>query len=205
MAYNKHFEEFDHLLKKFAEARGMIMAKAGTMALAFFKENFRRQGFLNRGLEPWAKRISGTPHDSGRPLGLGYGPGKGVMKRGLQRKSVSRYKVVIGVDPAIRYAEIQNNGGEIPITNKMRRFFWAMYYKANGKMEYDGNKMAKNTQRNIAAASEAEFWKNLALTKKRTLTIKARPFIGDSVTLEAEIVAMFEQEIGNVFNNTFKV
>jgi phage gpG-like protein len=194
---SKHDAEFDKLIKAYHEARPELMARAATMAVTFFKENFRRQGFLDRSLIPWEKRTSPI---SSKPLLIN----RGILRRGVKKKSINGPTAVIGVDPAIVYAEIQNNGGRIEITRKMRRFFWAMYYKASGGKTYNTNaktgvKTEGNTQQNKALNEHAEFWKGLALTKKTHIVIPARPFIGDSVTLGNDITEMFDNELYKIF------
>lgn len=57
-------------------------------------------------------------------------------------------------DEVIRYANTHEYGDTRPITIKMRRFFWAMYYKTGEEM-----------------------WRGLALTKKTELTWEPRPFM----------------------------
>ncbi len=179
----KHDQEFNKLIKAYKNARPVLMARAATMAVTFFKENFRRQGFLDKSLTPWKKRVQGTPGNNQLLIKRGF------LRRGVIQKKVTQTQAIVGVDPSIKYAEIQNNGGQIPITNKMRRFFWAMYYKNGGGKEV--GKSVRATTLNGAA----EFWKNLALTKKTHIEVTARPFIGDSATLEHNIVDMFDTEI----------
>jgi hypothetical protein len=188
MIRSKYDPEFDKLLIAYKNARPVLMARAATMAITFFKENFRRQGFLDRTLKPWEKRIQGSP--SNKPLEIN----RGFLRRGVMKKRVTATQATVGVDPSIKYAEIQNNGGLIPVTNKMRRFFWAMYYK-NGSGKEEGK-----SKRATALNGAAEFWKNLALTKKTHIEIKARPFIDDSWTLEQEIFDMFDNEIYKIVN-----
>lgn len=185
---SKHDAEFDKLIKAYRDARPELISRAGTMAVTFFKENFRRQGFLDKSLQKWPDRITGTPGTN--PLLIK----RGFLRRAVMKKKSTATQVTVGVDPSIKYAEIQNNGGQIPITNKMRRFFWAMYYKNGGGQEK--GKSVKATTLNEAAA----FWKNLALTKKTHLDFKPRPFIGDSFTLEQQIVDMFDREIFKILS-----
>ena len=47
------------------------------------------------------------------------------------------------------YANIHNSGGTITVTAKMKRFFWAMYYKCSGAANVYNVKSKKkvNTQR----------------------------------------------------------
>lgn len=177
---NKNAKEIDELLNKYKGAKAAIMRDTAAMALAFFKQSFINQGFTDVSLKKWDNRIGG-PRNQGRALLMN----KGVLKRGLRIKKVSYEGSVVGVDDAIKYAEIQNQGGEIPVTPKMRRFFWAMYYKSGG-----ADKKTQNTEL-------ALFWRNLALTKKN-ITIPQRQFIGDSQVLENKLLAYVEQELSKV-------
>lgn len=54
----------------------------------------------------------------------------------------------------LSYSRIQNEGGDIRITDKMRKFFWAKF------------KETKN-----------DAWRRMALTKKQSIHIPARPFL----------------------------
>jgi phage gpG-like protein len=190
---NRHGHEFDKLIKAYQEARPELLQKAATMAVTFFKENFRRQGFLDKTLHPWKKRSSPI---SQKPIEIN----RGTLRRGVKKKSIKGTKAVVGFDPAIKYAEIQNDGGEIEITHKMRRFFWAMYFKAAGGVVYNRKtKDAADTPNNRKLNAQAEFWKGMALTKETHIKIPARPFIDDSATLSAEISNMFDTEILKLF------
>lgn len=52
----------------------------------------------------------------------------------------------------IPYANIQDNGGKIRITEKMRKFFWAMYAKTN-QSKYKAMALTKNTHLTIKASN----------------------------------------------------
>lgn len=101
---------------------------------------------------------------------------------------------------ALPYASIHNEGGEITVTQKMKSFFWAMYYKAAGAVSKsykkpDGKRivfisseskslMAKQaggtSDRDKNLNKEAEQWKAMALMKVGdTIKIEKRQFIGD--------------------------
>lgn len=76
------------------------------------------------------------------------------------------------------YARLMHQGGSIAITPKMRKFFWAMYYKHGG-----GRGRGNQT---------ADFYKALAL-KKGKITIPARPYMVTS----ASLVRNLEMMVGN--------
>jgi phage gpG-like protein len=84
----------------------------------------------------------------------------------------SRNRIVVGVSSDVKYASIHNEGGQIKITPKMRRYFWAMYIE-----------------------TKQEYWKGLALTKKEHIIIPQRQFIGDSEALFKSIDRMIVKEL----------
>lgn len=79
------------------------------------------------------------------------------------------------------YAKIQNEGGEIEVTAKMKRYFWAMYYQSIGGMTYSvkTKSLAKN-KKNERLSIEAAQFKNLALMPLgKKIKIPARRVIGN--------------------------
>jgi hypothetical protein len=68
-------------------------------------------------------------------------------------------------------------GGTITVTAKMKRFFWAKYYEASGKVKL--KKSGGITRASLRYNEEAEFYKALALMKTGSkITIPQRQFIG---------------------------
>lgn len=178
---NQHANEIDELVKRYRDGRLRIIQQSAGIALAFFKQSFVNQGFTNKALVKWKKRIGGERNE-GRAILVN----RAVLKRGIRIKKADKTGAIVGVDPAIKYAEIHNYGGEIPVTPKMRRFFWAMYYKHGG-----ADKRTRGTEL-------AQFWLKMALTKKKTITIPQRQFIGDSVVLARKLTTYIEQELTKI-------
>lgn len=78
------------------------------------------------------------------------------------------------------YATLQNEGGEIVVTDKMKRFFWAMFYKSSGAISKTKKGDARNNDRNKKLSEEAKTWRALALQKTGAkMKVKQRQFIGD--------------------------
>lgn len=75
----------------------------------------------------------------------------GDLKNGYYKNVINSYTVDIVND--VPYAAIQNYGGEIQYTEKMRKFFWARFYETGDPL-----------------------YKSLALSKKPTITIPKRDF-----------------------------
>jgi hypothetical protein len=70
-------------------------------------------------------------------------------------------------DNGTPYARIYNEGGtisqNIPITPKMRKFYWAKFFEAGG---------GKSKEKGQDVPEEAKFWRGMALTKKTSISRK---------------------------------
>lgn len=179
---NKHANEMDKLLESYRKKKLSIIQQTAAMALMHFKQSFSNQGFTDVSLKKWPDRKGGT-RSQGRAILMS----RGVLKRGLRIKKTSINGAIVGMDDAVKYADIHNEGGEIPVTPQMRRFFWAMYYKTGGN-----NKHTKG-------GDIPKFWLGMALTTKTSITIPQRQFIGDSATLGRKLIAYIEQELKILF------
>lgn len=77
--------------------------------------------------------------------------GKGKLVASLKKHFT---RDAVEVISELLYADIQNTGGRVKITPKMRSFFWASYYRT------------KNVK-----------WKHLAITTKTYVTIPKMPYL----------------------------
>lgn len=125
-----------------------------------FDRNFQRKAFFD---QPWPK--TRFPNKRGSMMMR-----SGMLRRGNRATSVGNTIVFSNSEP---YAALHNEGGQLVITTKMIKFFWAMYYKANGAASKGGGK------RKLALSDEAQMWKALALKKPgQVLKVEKRQFIG---------------------------
>ena len=153
---------------------------AASESVKFFRESFVKQGFTDSSFQAWAK--SKSPMAGKRTLYR-----RGVLMRSVRKKEQTLERVVTHAD--CDHASIHNDGGEIAVTGKMNKFFWAMYYKFKGK----NNK-------------KADYWKGLALKKVGSkIKIPQHKFMGESKALmdklddfyRGEIVTTFKENINN--------
>jgi len=132
-----------------------------------FDRNFERKAFFD---QAWP----GTRLENRR--------GSLMMRTGNLRRSIRHmlagYEIIF-TSSAI-YAALMNEGGEVKVTPRMKKFFWAMYYKTSGAVTYNTrSRGVAKTKRNTRLQAEAENWKALALKKVGdTLKFPARRFIG---------------------------
>lgn len=145
-----------------------------------FDRNFERKGFFDR-------KWPGNKLKNKR--------GSMMMRTGALRRSISSR--IIGnrifYNSSVPYANIQNEGGEIKVTAKMKSFFWAMFYKA------DNARSKNNTARDRKLSDEAQQWKNLALMKVGTkMTIEQRQFIGDHSNIRKTIQSVVDDNLQEI-------
>lgn len=149
-----------------------LPVQLGAQAENFFRDNFRVQGWQgDNGIEPWAKRKSDA---STRWILVGKGTAH--LMKGL-RKFVSGNNIGVKVTGvATAYADIHNFGGtvQIPVSTKMRKWAWAMFYHTGRDM-----------------------YKGIALTKKSSISIHMpkRQFIGNSKMLDAKLYELIEKKL----------
>jgi phage gpG-like protein len=130
-----------------------------TESVKFSKEAFSKGGFTDKSFVRWKVNSQGTQTlvDTGS------------LMNSIKIISIGKRSAIIG--STLDYARIQNEGGSITITDKMRGYFWAQY---------------KRTGR--------DFWKWCALSKDR-IQIPKRQFIGNSYVLEQRIKRIVENRL----------
>lgn len=140
-----------------------------------FDKNFERKAFFD---QKW--RQSRFFHRKGSLMIR-----TGKLRRSIQSKIT---KNGIRFTSAMPYADIHNNGGEITVTEKMKRFFWAMYYKSAGAIKTTKTGKISQSGRNEKLRAEALGWKALALKKIGSkIKIEPRQFIGHHPQIDTAI------------------
>lgn len=151
-----------------------------------FDKNFEREAFFS---EAWARRKS--PVHGGRSGHLLDDEGH---LRGSIQSRIKGGSVFFFSD--LPYAGIHNDGGDIIVTARMKRFFWAKFREANGGTWGRGGN----------GGVEAEFWKMMALKKVGTaIRIPRRRFIGVNSEVEKIVVGIVEENLRDYFENEFKI
>lgn len=104
----------------------------------------------------------------------------------------------VSIENPVPYASIHNDGGNITthptVSPKMKRFAWHMAYSLAG-IKGKGPLPKELPQ-------QAQFWRNLALTKKTKITINAhipqRQFMGNSQELQAKVNKIIQESIQKI-------
>jgi len=148
-----------------------------------FDKNFERKGFFD---DPWKQ--TRMPNRRGSLL----------MRTGALRRSIRGVVKGNGIQffSSLPYAAIHNEGGTITVTAKMKRFFWAMYYKTSGTVTKTAKGQARNTARNRAFVAEAGYWKAMALKKIGSkIKIEQRQFLGPHEGVDRVVQAVVDRSM----------
>lgn len=155
-----------------------------------FDENFERQAFFS---EAWQRRKSPT-----RPGGHIL-VDSGRLRQSITSRSTDNSITFYTNEP---YAAIHNEGGEIIVTERMKKFFWWKYYSATGSFGRKKDGSRRNDKRNRQLGDEADFWKAMALmTAGDTIKIPKRQFLGKSPEVEAAVREIIEENLSEYINN----
>ena len=159
-----------------------------------FDQNFERQAFFSKA---WERKRS--PVNANKPILINTG----TLRRSIRSRETET-SIVFYTD--LPYAGIHNEGGDIVVTAKMKRFFWAKYYEATGSFGRKKNGERRNDKKTVRLSNEADFWQCMALMKVGSkITIPKRRFLGASPEVEHSVREIIEENITEYFDKDFKV
>lgn len=149
-----------------------------------FDRNFERQAFFS---DKW-KRSRRVERRGGATLIDTGSLRKSIMSRS-DATSITFYS-------SLPYAAIHNEGGEIKVTARMKRYFWAKYYETSGSFGRKKDGTLRRDKRNARLTDEAEMWKCMALMKVgSTIKIPRRRFLGASPEVETAVRTIIEDNL----------
>lgn len=161
----------------------------------FFKQNFRRQGFLDTSLTPWAKRSLAIGSDRGVLIQ------SGKLRDSIHAVSRGIDRIIYQTDP-LAYAKIHNEGGYIVVTERMKRYFLYLYMKSTGSMQKRKNGELRQNKANERLSTMASFYKSMALKKVGSrIRIPKRQYMGESATFMKQLDTWIASEIDKRFSN----
>ena len=159
-----------------------------------FDRNFERQAFFS---DAWARRKSPT-----RPGGTIL-VDTGTLRRSIRSRTTDD-SITFYTD--LPYAAIHDDGGEIVVTEKMKRFFWHKYYEATGSFGRKKNGQRRNDKRTRQLGTEADFWRFMALKRVgTTIRIPRRRFLGTGPEVERIVREIIEDNLNEYFDMDFSI
>lgn len=160
-----------------------------------FDQNFTRQAFFS---QAWERRSSPV-RDNGAALLID----SGSLRRSITSKLTDNSVVF---ESSLPYSAIHNEGGEIVVTARMKRFFWAKYYEATGAFTRRKNGERSRSKKNLKLSTLAEFWMHMALMKVgQSIRIPRRQFLGVSPEVEKLVNEIIEDNLDEYFEHDFNI
>lgn len=163
-----------------------LPVKVGRAVQSSVRENFRQGSFY--GGERWQTPLRVT-------LGFRGAPGqRGPLLSGSNHLMMNTDYQPLPGRVIIRnnevYAATHNDGEDIGVTERMKRFFWA--------------KHMEDKKRLGAESPEAEFWKNMALKKPGSkISIPRRHYLGPGPQVDALVQEVIDKELQEFINTHF--
>lgn len=158
-----------------------------------FDRNFEREAFFS---EAWQRRKS--PLRPGGHILVDTGR----LRRSIQSRTTEDSITFFTTEP---YAAIHNDGGEIVVTKRMKRYFRAKFYESQGGFQRKkGNAVRKPLSdggfyawtAKMQLTPEAEFWRFMALKKVGSvIRIPRRRFLGNSPEVEQAVRSIIEENL----------
>lgn len=168
-----------------------------------FDQNFEREAFFS---ESWERRRSPMRADGHILVDTGQ------LRSSIQSRTTEN-SITFYTD--LPYAAIHNEGGEIVVTRRMKRFFRAKAYEAAGTF---GRKKNSSTPKKHTSLSdrqfyawmhtatltpEAEFWCALSMKPVgSTIKIPRRRFLGTSPEVEQAVRTIIEENLSGYVEET---
>ncbi len=167
------FPDFSKTRTAISDVFSNLPTWAGNAALNFYKDSWRRQGFIDTSFKRWPKRKK-----EGGSKDRAILVKSGQLRRSLRLRVGTTWFEVYSEVP---YAKAHNEGATITqtVTPRQRRYFWAMHYKA----------------KKVGKSDEAGQWRAMALSETITIKIPRRQFMGQSNFMERRIVANVERAL----------
>jgi phage gpG-like protein len=188
---------FIRIASNVRSAMATIPYKAGVIMVAFSKQRFQQQNWINHGTEPWQRRSrkkgwsnkGKVKNNSGRAILIQ----SGRLRRSIRIVNTTANSATIGSDTP--YAAIHNNGGRVTGTQRVRT-----HVRINKKRDSVGVVSSKEGKR----STRIRFGKlasGISIVREHTRKMNhympRRRFMGESKYLSNQIGRMIEAEILN--------
>ena len=163
-----------------------LPVKVGRAVQSSIRQNFRQGSFY--GKDKWAAPLRTT-------LGFRGAEGqRGPLLSGSNHLMMNTDYQPLPGRVIIRntevYAATHNDGQDIPVTERMKRFFWAKHMEHKERMGPE--------------AAETEFWKRMALKKPGSkIKIPRRHFLGPGPEVDKLVQDIIDKELKEFINTHY--
>lgn len=184
--YNGKPYNFNDVAIKFHQVRMQLPGVLGTVAVNYFKDSFRRQGWRDRSLTPWQKRANEkNKKNKGRSILIA----SGRLRNSIHIIQATPRMIVVGT--SVPYAQAHNEG--FTGTVNVRAHTRAQTRKV--KEDYTtkkGNVRSRTFRQNTGTTFQVR-------SHTRKMNLPQRQFMGESEVLNLKIDQTFTRAIDAIF------
>lgn len=190
MIHRTELPNFRGILEKVIGARPII---GRVESLKFFRDRFIKQGWEDTAFQPWVK--SQHPFMGKRTL-LNSNSLMNSLK--VQEETASRVVIINDKE----YAEPNNEGATITVTERMKKYFWRQYSIHSGNVSRFKNGNIQRDKENKKTNAKAEFCRKMAMKPLGSkIKIPSRRFMGNSKKMMGNMESVLIKYIDRNFKN----
>lgn len=178
---------FKKVAANYAALKPRITRELADVAVNFFKDSFKRQGWRDKSLEKWKARAASAPRNKGRAILVD----KGHLRNAIVVSQANAKQAVIKVP--VPYAAVHNDGfsGTVQVREH--------YRTVSAKVKVSSTSLAsrKTTSRTMMLSAG----KRKVKAHTRKMNMPKRQFLGDSEVMFKKMDAVVIKAIDQIFNN----
>ena len=164
----------------------VLQVKVGRAVQDSIRQNFRKGSFY--GGDRWHTPLRTTLGFSG--AAGQYGPLLSGNNHLMMSTDYFPMSGKVLISNLVEYASVHNDGDQITVTPRMKKYFWAKHYEAEGLRG--------------KGSVEGDFWRNMALKKAGTqIRIPQRHFMGPGPEVDKIVMGVIDTELRNFINTHF--
>ena len=172
----------------------VLPVKVGREVTESVRENFRKGGFYGQPWKPPYRRTLGFSRAGGS-----YGPLLSGTNHLMSSTDYVPGRGNVIIRNNAEYAQVHNEGAEIGVTPKMKRFFWAKFYETAGKDTPLKSGKPSASKRAQQLRGEAAFWQRMAIKRPGSrIRIPKRHFIGPSPQVDRIVKTIIDKELSKI-------
>ncbi len=166
--------EFNQMVDRLVRTRASLPNQIAVVAVAFTKERFQQQNWMDQIAQAWSPRKSRREGGTRRSQTLLVNTGR--LKRSIRKISANQNLIVVGTDS--KYGQIHNDGGTINKTVNIGSFTKRGYTRVR-------NDRRENVRSHTVNAH----------SRRMNTTIPKRQFIGNSAELNRRVENLIIQKL----------
>lgn len=178
---------FKNVAANYARLKPRITRELADVAVNFFKDSFKRQGWRDKDLQKWKPRAANAPRNNGRAILVN----RGHLRNSIITAEASTSKAVIKAP--VPYAIAHNEG--FTGTVQVKEHYRAVNKKVSVKSS--SLKTGKTTSRTMMLNTG----KRKVSAHTRKMNLPQRQFMGDSEVMFKKMDAVLIKAIDQIFNN----